>query len=342
MNVVEPGKVLVLSENDCRAILTDEKVLEVTEQALADYSNGVAINPIKLHLPLFPENNGWINSMPCWLKRQNVTGMKWVNVHGDNARKYHVPTVMGTCILNDPATGIPFAIVDGTSVTALRTGAAAALMAKYCCKKGSSVLSIVGAGVQGFNALVMTMIAIPGIKTVRVMDIRPESQQFFIKKALEKYPNLHFEGVSDIQNACTGADIIIMAAHADHPLLTDIKLDKGCTVVGISESVNKETRKKYDRVIMDYIACVVHRMNQTSKYMHELYNKPLELISEDIADGEIGDVITGKFPGRANDNEIVFAEGVGMGIEDISVAYEVYQRAVEKGMGTKVELFNTL
>ena len=342
MKEIEHGKVLVINENECRQLITDEKALELTEQALADFSNGIAINPIKLHLPLFPENNGWINSMPSWLKRQNVTGMKWVNVHGDNM-KHKLPTVVGTIILNDPATGIPFAIVDGTLVTALRTGAVAGIMAKYCSRKNAKVLTIVGAGVQGNTAMVMTGLSIPHLEEVRVVDLRPEAVEKLIAHGKERFPKLKFVAGKDLQTAITGSDIIICAAHGSSGLFDNINFDKGAAIIGISGGFSSPMlRKKCDRVIMDYIDCVVHRRNQAGKYMQELYGQPFNPISRDVADGEIGDVITGKIPGRMNDEQIVHASGVGMSVEDISVAFEIFERAKEKDMGTLVQLFNTL
>jgi len=342
MKKVEPGKIVIISEKECKELLTSEKVLEITERALSDYSKGIAINPIKLHLPLFPENNGWINSMPSWLKRQNVTGVKWVNVHGDNP-KHKLPTVVGTCVLNDPATGIPFAVVDGTYVTASRTGAAASIMAKYCARKNSRVLSIIGAGVQGSTAMVMMGIAMPQIEEVRIMDIRPEAVNRLIEKGKELYPQKKYVGYEDMAKACAGADIVIIAAHGvESEIIDNVKLDKGITVIGIGQWISTEQRSKFDRVIFDFIDCVVHRANQAGKYRHDLYGEPYAPMAREIADGEIGDVINGKIPGRQSDDQVIFCFGVGMSVEDISVAYEAYERAMEKGVGTTVQLFNTL
>lgn len=341
MRPVKPGNVLIVSEHECKQVLTPERVLALTEQALADYSGGTAINPVKLHLPLYPENNGWINSMPSWLKRQNVVGCKWINVHGDNPRLHNLPTVVGVCVLNDPATGIPYAIVDGTYVTAMRTGACAAIQAKYMGKKDAKIMTIVGAGVQGNTTMTMAGLLLPSIQEVRVMDIRPEATDRLIENAKKQYPEKTYRAYSDLAAACAGSDIVFIAAHGMESVLIDtIELHKGLTVVGIGQWLTPEQRPKFDRVIFDFIDCVVHRANQAGQYTKDLYGTPFTTMERSIADGEIGDVITGKAVGRANDDEIIFSFGVGMSIEDIAVAYEAYEKAAEAGLGTEVNLFD--
>lgn len=227
--------------------------------------------------------------------------------------------------------GIPYAIVDGTYVTAMRTGACAAIQAKYMGKKDAKIMTIVGAGVQGNTTMTMAGMTLPSIEEVRVMDIRPEATQRIIENAKKQYPDKKYVAYDDLAAACAGADIVFIAAHGMERVLIDtIELHKGLTVVGIGQWIIPEQRSKFDRVIFDFIDCVVHRANQAGQYTKELYGTPYTVMERSIADGEIGDVITGKAVGRANDDEIVFSFGVGMSIEDIAVAYEAYEKAMER------------
>ena len=179
------GELLVITQKQCRSLVTDEEVINLVEQVLADYSNGLAVNPFKIHMPFFPDYYGWNNAMPSWLKRQNIHGIKWAGLGEYNPKKYGLPQCSAVIILNDMETAFPIALLDGTTVMSMRTGAAAAIMAKYCARKDSKIITLIGAGVQGTSGLEMTLITMPHLEEIRVMDIRPEAT----KKVVEKFKN---------------------------------------------------------------------------------------------------------------------------------------------------------
>jgi len=140
-------------------------------------------------------------------------------------------------------------------------------------------------------------------------------------------------------------DLVIIAAHSagssGEGLLDEMEIDKGTTLVTISGGLSMhKVRQRCDRSILDFIKCYVYRINATKDYMKELFNVDVEEIDESVADCEIGDVITGKAPGRLNDEQIVNAAGIGMGIEDVVVANEIFKKALERGIGTVVDIVN--
>jgi len=343
--VIKPGQVLILNQQQCRALVTDEEVVELVEKVLGDYARGDAVNPIKGHMPFFPDHNGWINSMPSWLRKENVAGIKWAGMGEDNPKKHNLPQCSATIILNDTDTAFPIAVMDGTGIMAWRTGAAAAIMAKYCCKSNAKTLTVVGAGVQGTSAFHMMMITLPKLSEIRVMDIRKEAVDQFIDEGKERYPHLIFKGYGDLAPSIAGSDIVLTAVHGNgaegDDILDYLPLDKGTTLVSIAGGLSlHKIRDRCDWSVMDFTECFVHRINETIGYMKEVFGVDQPALTTDIADVEIGDVIIGKALGRQNDEQIVHAAGVGMSIEDLIVAHTVFMRAVERDIGVVVDLIN--
>lgn len=347
--MIEPkwGELLVISQTQCRSLISDREVLALVEQVLADYSNGDAVNPIKLHLPFFPDYYGWNNAMPSWLKKQDVHGIKWAGFGEYNTPKFGLPQCSAVIVLNDMATAFPIALLDGTTIMSMRTGAAAAIMAKHCCKSGACTLTIIGAGVQGTSGVEMTLLAMPQIQQVRVMDLRQEAVDKLIAKVSQEFPQVKFTGYTDMAASMAGSDIIMTAVHGagntGGDILDNVEFEPGVTVVKIAGGVSAgKFREKFDYVVLDFIACFVHRLNETIGYMKEVFGKTLPTLDCSIADTEIGDVITGKAPGRRSDDEIVYAGGVGMSIEDLIVANDIYQKAKAQGVGQVISLIDDL
>ena len=129
MKEIQPGQVLILNQKECRALFTDQETVALVEQVLADFSNGTAINPLKGHMPLYPDHYSYLNAMPSWLKKENIAGIKWAGMGEENPGKGLVQA-MASIILNDTDTAYPIAYMDGTAIMAARTGAVAAIMGK--------------------------------------------------------------------------------------------------------------------------------------------------------------------------------------------------------------------
>lgn len=339
------GQLHVITQKQCRSLVTDKEVVDLVEKVLSDFSNGDAVNPTKLHLPFFPDYGGWNNAMPSWLKKEDIHGIKWAGLSEVNPEKYGLPQCSAVIILNDMETAFPVALMDGTTIMAMRTGAAAAIMAKYCCRTGSKVLTLIGAGVQGNTGLEMALAAMPELTEVRVMDLRQSQVDKLIAKFAPAYPNVTFVGYSDIQEAMNSSDIILTAVHgannSGQDVLDDKKFEPGQTLVEISGGVSfGKIRTMFDYSVMDSIDAYCHRMNESRGYMKKYFGKDIPELTHDIGDAEIGDIINGKAKGRMNDEQIVHAAGIGMSIEDIIVANTIWRRAKERDIGIVIDLID--
>ncbi|GAA3577881.1 ornithine cyclodeaminase family protein [Gibbsiella dentisursi] len=335
------GKVLILNEKQVKDELTPQLVLDLVEKSFAEYANGNAVNPVKLHLPLYPHHEGYINSMPSYLTKMEIAGAKVVSVFKHNMKEHCLPSTIGTIILHNTETGAPYAIMDGTYITAARTGAVIGVMAKYLAKQNSKVFTVVGAGATGLSAFIMINAALnESITEVRLVDISPDAQARFSSSAKEIFPAIRYVNYDSIQEACTGADIIVAAATASTPLYDDITFDKGSTLLMIEGDMDDKFANRFDSFIVDFKECFVERVNVTNTYHAEETGEPIQLLSEESVTAEIGDVITGKATGRKSDEDIIVVGSIGMGIQDIIVADYACKKAREKNKGTLVDFFN--
>jgi len=166
---------LFLSRKDVEKILPlreIKKVINVVEKAFFDFSEGIAQMPPKVYL-IFKEFDGDLRIMPSWSKRLLMAGTKIVNVHPQNPKR-GLPSVMAGIVLNDPKTGMPLALIDGTWITAMRTGAASGVATKYLARKNAKTLGVVGAGFQAITQIA-AISKVKKLKEILVYDIKEEA-----------------------------------------------------------------------------------------------------------------------------------------------------------------------
>lgn len=333
---MKTGEILVVNQKETKSVLDMPTVLSNVETALKENAEGLCVNPVKLHLPLRPEIEGYLNSMPAYMKGQHLLGAKLVTVFKHN-REYGLPVTMGTVVLHHPETGLPYAVVDGTYVTAIRTGAAAGVAAKYLHKTGAHVGLSIGAGAQGYMGARAMLTAVPAIDELRVAEVNPDTMKVFSDSILEEFPNVKIVPFTDYKEALPGAEIITVATTSPVPLLRGIKVDKGATVLLIAENMDNEDLKAYDRCVMDFPECFCERINQELEANRKATGETYNVLDPATANATLGQVIAGLAKGRENDDQTVVCCFVGMGIEDIMVAKTVFDRAQEKGLGTVLD-----
>lgn len=329
----KPGRIRIINEKEVRSLLDMSTVIGDVETALKEHAEGRCINPVKLHMPLRPEIDGYLNSMPACLKDHNVMGAKLVSVYKDNLPKFGLPATIGTIVLNDPESGMPFAILDGTAITSLRTGAAVGVGAKYAAAKGARVMLQVGTGAQGLMAAHAVLTAVPGIEEVRASDLSEESLKNFARIITTEFPKVSVRAYSDYREAIHGSQIICAATTSPKPLMRGMKFDKGTAVLLIADMMDNSDLKSYDRCLVDYPECFCIRFNEDLGCHAKQNGTTFEQIELSTFHATIGEVIAGLKPARTSDDDIIAVGFVGMGIEDVLVAKTAYDRAVEKNIG---------
>jgi len=162
--------ILILGRRQTEEFLSVGEAVVAVEHAFKLKAQGRAIMPPKLYLDML-EFGGDFRAMPAYI--DGIAGLKWVSGYPDNHR-YNLPTVMATIILCDPETGRPLVIMSGEYITNIRTGAAGGVAVKYLARSDSTVVGMIGAGIQARTQLLAIIEVLPSIKEVKVFDLRKE------------------------------------------------------------------------------------------------------------------------------------------------------------------------
>src|SRR3990167_601854 len=205
---------LILSGPDIEKLITMPAALRIAKQAFTAYGQGKIQMPAKIYLRL-DKYQGDFRAMPAYLEGVEACGMKWVNVHPQN-KKHGLPSVMSLIIINDPKTGLPLAVMDGTYITNLRTGAAGGIAAKYLARENSSRIALVGCGAQAQTQL-MALNEIFDIETVFLYDCLKSQPEIFLKKM--RYLDLKMSAAKNIPDCLKNADIVVTTTPSRKPIV---------------------------------------------------------------------------------------------------------------------------
>jgi ornithine cyclodeaminase len=288
-------------------------------------------------LDLGEKERGRINAMPAYLAGGfEICGLKWISGFPKNPANHGIPRAHAITILNDAETGVPVAAMDGTYISAMRTGAVTGVGAKYMSNPDSEILGIIGCGVQAKTQIMAIQAALPAVKMVRAYDMRREATQQLVEWVSGTL-DLKCEAVESPRQAVEGADIVVTVTVADEPIVKDSWLKKGSlfTHVGSYQEEEELVILNADKVVVDIWEEVLHR---GTPLLAKLYNTGR--ISAERIHANIGEIIRGRKPGREHRDERIFFSPLGLGSEDIAIASLVYRQAKEKGLGVPLKLWD--
>ena len=327
-------EVLFLNLSDVQSILSMEDALKAVEEAFREKGLGRVQMPPKLYV-YFPRYGGDFRVMPAYLEKTGVAGVKTVNVHPKNPKLYGLRTVMAIIELLDPKTGAPLCIMDGSWLTAMRTGAAGGVAAKYLARRDSRVVGLVGAGVQARTQLEALNLVLNSIERVKVFDIVEEAVLRYAGE-MSKRLGLDVEPVSSVEEAVREADVVVSTTPSKSPVVMDEWIGEGVHINAIG--ADAPGKQELDPKILRRAKIVVDDMEQ-AVHSGEV-NVPISqgLLSTSDIYAEIGDIVAGRKPGRVSSYEITVFDSTGLAIQDIAVAWTVYRRALESGVGLRLKL----
>lgn len=326
-------KVLLLSRAEIEDLLSMREVIAAVEEAFRAKGLGKVQMPSKSYVN-FERHGGDFRVMPAYLEEMGAAGVKIVNVHPKNPKERGLPTVMATIILLDPATGAPLAIMDGTLITNLRTGAGGAVAAKYLARKDSKVVAMVGAGVQAKTQL-LALSEVFKIEEIRVNDLSGKNAELYAEEMGKKL-GIDIKVLKSTKEAVEAADIVVTTTPSTKPILMDDYVRSGMHInaIGADAPGKQELDPKIllrAKVVVDDIEQAIHGGE---------VNVPLS--KGDIARGNIyadlGEIVTKKKLGRTSRDEITVFDSTGLAIQDIATDWVVYQKAKKFGKGREVEL----
>ncbi len=326
-------KILFLNEAEIKDILTMSDTLKAVELAFLEKGRGTAQMPPKMYL-FYEKYNGDIRVMPSYIPRLDISGVKIVNVHPNNPKKYNLPSVMATIILINPKNGCPIAIFDGTWITTMRTGASGGVASKYLARKDAKILALIGVGVQAETQLA-AIVQVRKITKVKLFDIVEKSCREFISRNRKKY-SVEFEIAKSIKECVADADIISTQTPVRKPIIMANWIKPGTHINAIG--ADAPGKQELDPKILLKSKIVIDDWEQAS-HSGEI-NVPLskKIISPKDIYCEIGDIVAGKKKGRTNDQEITIFDSTGLGIQDLTTAFRVYKIAQAKDLGVELTL----
>lgn len=348
---------LYLQQEDCiKAGGYDMKgTMQATERSFFLHAKNDFIQPgkpvIRWGGPETEETSGRIMSMPSFLGGEkyareleergligcvNTSGIKFIPSKPHNPEKYNLPRANAIIIILNPDTLMPACIMDGTMVSAMRTGAAAGVAAKYLANPDSRIMGLVGASVQGITQTHAIKEGLPSLEVCKVFDINPKISKNFVEK-MKKELDLELIIVNSAAEAIKDADIISTVTMAKRPYVNSDWYKKGMLHC---ESSFWDTPPEALKV-MDFI--VVDDWYQVKHHGVDVSWRAVQdgIISEEKIRGNLGQIIVGDKPGRRNKAEKIFFNPIGMGIHDLSEAHRVYQNALGMGIGRKLPLWES-
>ncbi|CAJ36837.1 ornithine cyclodeaminase family protein [Methanocella arvoryzae] len=321
--------VRLLSSSDIEAAVAMDDVIPAVERIFGEYSEGKVIMPPKMYLDI--PGSGDFRAMPAYVPSLNTAGLKWVNVHPGN-REHRLPTVMATVLINDPQTGRIISIMDGTYLTDLRTGAAGGIAAKHLARDVSTV-GLIGSGRQAWaQILAYRSIFKDRIRHVKIYSRRIEHSEALAAR-IQKYMGYDATACQTPEEA-VDARLVATTTPARSPIIRDEWIMPGTHINAIGadapgkQELHTELTLKA-RVFVDSVEQASHSGEINVPWSQGLINE------EKLA-GTIGEVITGRKPGRTVDEITVF-DSTGLSIQDMAVAHMVYERALKAGRGLEFE-----
>lgn len=333
VSLVETLKVMFLSESEVEELISIEEVITAVEEAFKARGFGRVQMPPKSYI-YFERFNGDFRVMPAYLEDTGAAGVKVVNVHPDNPENNDLPSVMATILLLSPETGAPRAFMDGTLITKLRTGAAAAVAAKYLSREDAEVVAMIGAGVQARTQL-LALNEVMEIGEVRVEDVVPGKAEEYAEEMNRKL-NLNVKPVDTTEEAVRGADIVVTVTPRRSPLVMKDWISEGTHINAIG--ADAPGKQELDPEILKKAKVIVDDWEQASHSGEiQIPFSEGEISREDIY-AEIGEVVTEKKPGRVSEDEITVFDSTGLAVQDVGTAWKVYENALESDSGTEVVL----
>jgi ornithine cyclodeaminase/alanine dehydrogenase len=258
-------------------------------------------------------------------------GAKWVCLFPENAA-HGLPTLHGLLVLSDPHTGVPLAVMDAAEVTAVRTGASAGLAVRLLARPGASVVGLLGCGVQGRSSLRSLASELPGLRQIRLFDVRPHAAETLAGELSGEMPAVEFVGAREPQEVVRGADVVVTAitqvAGAAPPLDKGL-LEPGALAVALDYDAawTGAAMAEFDRFVVD---------DSPQVLATKAAGVRLGRIPAIYAD--LGQLAAGRVPGRTTLGERWLCLNLGVGIEDVAAGMLVYARAIAAGLGTRLPL----
>ena len=319
---------LYLSKKDIERVnLPVGEIIQALDKAFREKGLGKVEMPPKPGIHTMPD--AFIHAMPASVPSVGAAGCKWVSGYPENYKK-NLPYINGLLILNDPETGMPLSVMDCIWITAMRTGAATAVAAKYLANRDSNTIGILGCGVQGRTNLEALKIILPELSEVKAYDISPDAVNLYAEEMGPK-TGLDIKIVKTPKEAVENSDVIVTAGpilKEPNPAIEFDWLKPGvfASPVDFDSYFKKSVFKGCEKFVTDdREQCLYYKSLGYFQHVSKIY-------------ADLGEIAAGTKPGRENRNEIIICANLGLAIDDMVTAIKIYRKAVDSNIGIWLDL----
>ena len=324
---------LVLSEQQVQSLIEIDELIAALSQAHIQYSTGRAVMPVRLVVPL-ADIQGRITSMPGYLNEDKALGMKVVTYFQDNPQR-NLPAILATIMLFSAETGKMIAVMDGAYITAIRTACASALATKALANPETPTLGILGAGVQA-RAHIQALTRVRKIS--RIMIYSPSATSAAsLKGEMENKAGVAIEVAKSAEAVVRASDLLVTVTTAKEPIVKAQWLKPGVHINAVGS--HRPDLREIDgatlaraKVVVDSRAAMLAECGDILLALKE------KSVDDNVIYGEIGEVLAGVKLGRRSADEITLYKSVGIAIQDVAAAHLVYRKALERNVGSHVEI----
>jgi ornithine cyclodeaminase/alanine dehydrogenase-like protein (mu-crystallin family) len=329
--------VLVLSADDVSTLLPMRECIDVMRDALAALARGKALVPLRMVMRM-PDASGFLGLMPGHIApddgRDGALGMKAVSVFPGNAAR-GIDTHQGAVLLFEPDTGRLSALMDGATITAIRTAAVSGVATDLLARPDAGELALLGAGVQARTHL-DAIAAVRTLRRVRVWSRNPEHATELVKQAAGRVAAT-IDAVPTAEAAVRDADVVATVTASPQPILQRAWLKDGVHINAVGSSI--PTTREVDTATMAAVRLFVDRRESAVNEAGDILIPMREgAFAADHIQAELGDVIIGKDPGRRSDAELTLFKSLGLAVEDVAAAAFVLKKARQSGIGQTVRM----
>jgi ornithine cyclodeaminase len=325
--------VRVIARAEVETLLTMAECVEVMAEALKTLARGDAVLPLRSMVRL-PDRPGLLGVMPAYLGEPRVMGLKVVTVMpGNHGTEFD--SHQGAVMLFEVEHGRPLAILDGASITAIRTAAVSGVATRALARDDAGDLAILGSGVQAATHL-EAMATVRTLRRVRVWSREAAHARAFALRAAARQ-GLVVEVMDSARAAVEGADLVCTTTAARTPVLEGRWLAPGAHINAVGACA-RDVRELDSAAVAGARLYVDRRESALHEAGDFLLARAEGAFGDDHIVAELGDVLLGRAPGRRSPSERTLFESLGIAIEDLAAGHHVWRKAEARGTGIAVEL----
>ena len=329
--------VLVLSAEDVSRLLPMRACIELMRDALAALAKGKALVPLRLVMRM-SDASGFLGLMPGYIapadRSEGALGMKAVSVFPGNASR-GIDTHQGAVLLFEADTGRLSALMDGGTITAIRTAAVSGVATDLLARREASELAILGAGVQARTHL-EAIASVRPLRRARIWSRTPDHAGALVHQESSKY-RFALEVAPSPEAAVRGADIVATVTASPEPVLQRSWLNDGAHINAVGSSI-PTTRELDSSTVADARLYVDRRESALNEAGDVLIPMREGKITAEHIVAELGEVIIGKDQGRRSSEELTLFKSLGLSVEDVASAAFVAREARRRGVGQTVQM----